>query len=101
MDRPLIGRPYGGLSILGSKSLGINFSPKFYDDVRILGITLVTNARNLLILNVYFPYHCPENYDKYFRYIGNCPSIIEDYDHDDILVVGDFNAFVGGPFCRE
>lgn len=44
LDRPLTGRPYGGLSILWRKSLGINFSPIFYDDVRILGITLDTNA---------------------------------------------------------
>ena len=55
----------------------------------------------MLILNIYFPYYCPENYDEYLRRIGNCSSIIEDYDHNDILILGDFNAAVGGSYFRE
>ena len=101
IDRPLVGRPYGGLSVLWRKSLGIKFSPKTYDDSRILGLSLDTSTRKLLILNVYLPYYCTENYDDYLLCIGNCASIIEEYDHSDILILGDFNAAVGGQFYRE
>ena len=87
--------------MLWRKSLGIKFSPKTYDDPRILGLSLDTSTRKLLILNVYFPYYCTENYDDYLLCIGNCASIIEEYDHSDILILGDFNAAVGGQFYRE
>ena len=55
LDRPLVGRPYGGLSVLWRRSLSLKCSIKLYDVPRILGTNLENNSRKLLILNVYLP----------------------------------------------
>ena len=44
-ETTLIGRPYGGLSILWRKTLGAKVSVKCYDDTRILGILMETGSR--------------------------------------------------------
>ena len=101
LGQPLVGRPFGGLSILWRKSLGIKATLKTFEHNRMLGIQFETNFRRLLIINVYLPYYCLENYDEYLQCLGKIAYEIEDYDHSDVMIMGDFNANVGGPFFRE
>ena len=58
-----------------------------------------SQQRQLFILNVYLPYYSPENYYEYLQYIGKIQGLIEE---SDVMVVGDFNAQVGGacPFLH-
>ena len=97
----LIGRPYGGLSILWRKSLGSGVNIESFDDNRILGIDISVETRILHLLNIYLPYYSAENYDLYLDYIGKISSIIESREHSDSMVLGDFNAQVNGYFYRE
>ena len=101
LDQPLIGRPHGGLSILWRRSLGLKCSIKLYEDPRILGINLGNSTQNILILNIYLPYFSQENYDNYLNYVGKISSIIQDHDHNDIMIIGDFNANIDSPFFHE
>ena len=61
LDRPLVGRPHGGLSILWRCSLGLKCSIKSYDDPRLLGFVVENNSQKLLILNVYLPFYSNDN----------------------------------------
>ena len=53
---------------------------------------LLSNNGKLLILNVYFPYECQNNYDDYMNYLGKVDSIIQSADTNYVLVIGDMNA---------
>ena len=100
IDKWLTGRPHGGLSILWNNKLGVKCSVCLFDDSRVMGITLDNENRKLFILNLYMPYFCPENHDQYLEYVGKVSSIIEDHNHSDVIVLGDFNATVGGQYYR-
>ena len=101
VSRPLIGRPYGGVSIMWRKSIGESCKIVTYNDTRLLGIQVAFSHRELLLLNVYLPYFSPENYDNYLYYIGEIDSILECSLCDDVAIFGDFNAAVGGPYFNE
>ena len=97
----IVGRPYGGLTILWRKSVDhmckvINFS-----DNRILGLELSADGRQLLALNVYLPFYCPENTNNYLFYIGKTSAIMEDSNTSEFMVLGDFNANNGSSFFRH
>ena len=97
----LVGRPYGGLSILWRKDLSNCCDIVSFDDARLLGLDINHSGNSLHILNVYLPYFAPENYDGYLDYIGKISSHIEYRNVSDVMVFGDFNADVGGVFYRE
>ena len=99
--RALVGRPYGGLSVLWKNSLSNLVKIVPFDDSRILGIDICSNGNILHILNVYLPYYSYENYDIYLEYVGKISSIIEHREHSETLVFGDFNADVNGEFYNE
>ena len=101
ISRPLIGRPYGGVSIMWQKNIGAICKIITYDDVRLLGIQVTFPGREFLLLNVYLPYFCSDNYDDYLSYVGKIDSILESSICDDVAIMGDFNAAVGGPFFNE
>ena len=98
---PMLGRPHGGVSVLWKRSLGRNCSIKTFDDPRVIGLILDNGSRKLMCLNIYLPYFSNDNYDEYLGYVGKISSIIEDYDHNDLMVIGDFNADVNTPFFSE
>ena len=62
------GRPHGGISIMWRKTISHGVKIIQYDDDRILGIELKTGGFIILILCVYMPYECNDNYDD-FAYI--------------------------------
>ena len=70
-DNKLIqGRPFGGVGILWRKSLGSIVKTKTFDDTRLLGVTIDTSTIKLLIICVYLPVCCPDNFDEFTNYIG-------------------------------
>ena len=97
----LSGRPFGGLSLLLHKNLENCCQVLSFEDNRILGLTVKTRDRDLLILNVYLPYDCNDNFDDYILYIGKISSIIEEYKSNEVMIIGDFNAKPSSEYYSE
>ena len=58
----------------------------------IQGLTIINDSKHICILNVYLPYQCNENYDKYMDCIGKIESIVQGLNEPNLVIVGDFNA---------
>ena len=97
----LVGRPYGGLSILWRKSSSSTINIVTFDDSRILGLDITARGRSLHIINVYLPFYSADNYDLYIDYIGRISGILESRDVSEVIIIGDFNAKVNGEFYEE
>ena len=81
IDRPLVGRPQGGLCKIWRKTIGLKYSIRTFEVPRLLGVVIESLQKKIYILNVYLPYYSNDNTDLYLHYIGLISSIIEDYDH--------------------
>ena len=88
----LIGRPYGGLSILYKKSLTINGNILTFDDERLLGFEILSENLKYLFINVYLPYYSEENMHDFTMYMGKLESIVEESEVNGVVIVGDFNS---------
>ena len=97
----LVGRPYGGLSILWRNNIDSFCRIVNFGESRILGMNIVYENINLMLLNVYLPYYCPANIEDYSICIGKIASIIENYDTNQIMILGDLNAGLQSPFYNE
>ena len=53
---------------------------------------LDNDAGQILLLNVYLPYFCPENFDAYQAYLGELSSFCNINAALEIFILGDFNA---------
>ena len=100
-DKVLVGRPFGGISILWNKSLAQFSNVIQYDDDRLMGLSLNFQGIQYLFLNVYLPYYCIDNEFDYDMYIGKIASIIDDSDAAGVVVLGDFNANPDSSFYLE
>ena len=58
-------------------------------------IEVATAGTRFIILNVYLPYQSHENEDLYIEYLGFLKSVIDDMNHTNIVIIGDFNANLG------
>ena len=94
--RLLTGRPYGGLGILWRKSLGDKCDIVKFDDNRLLGIEvkLLNQGADiqLLFVNIYMPYDCPDNVDEYIQYLARINEIIVMHPTPYVYIIGDLNA---------
>ena len=97
----LVGRPYGGLSVLWRNSLSPVCDVVLFDDNRLLGITYTLNNFKILIINVYLPYFTPENVEEYIMYMGKISEIVESCDANGVVIFGDFNADVNNEFYTD
>ena len=97
----LVGRPYGGISILWDKAISPFSSIVQFDDDRILGISLDFGGLKYLFLNVYLPYCSADNLDDYDMYMGKLASIVENSNAAGIVIMGDFNASPTNNFYGE
>ena len=100
-DSILIGRPFGGISILWNRSLSRHCRVIHYEDSRLLGISLTFHDQNFLFLNVYLPYFSNDNLNDYDMYIGKITSIVDNTDADGVAIIGDFNASQSNPFLEN
>lgn len=46
----------------------------------------------MLLINVYLPYCCSANYDKYVCYLSELQNLIDDIAIPNVCIIGDFNA---------
>ncbi len=86
----LQGCPYGGLGFIIKKSILSNTKLVNLNDPRLLGLSVQTDAGNLLIVNKYFPVNCASNEQLITQYIAKLDAIILDHN-GPILIAGDFN----------
>ena len=92
-DKVLQGRKHGGIGILWRKNLTNSY--KILDvDERIMGIQLKFGDKELLILNVYMPYCCSDNYDDYILYLSKLNNIVTQATTSNVIILGDFNGDV-------
>ena len=54
---------FSGIAILLRKSIRDKSQIHFYDDCRLLGVTININTCSCYFLNVYLRYQCDDNYD--------------------------------------
>ena len=98
----LIGRPYGGVAVLWNKKLANCVQIQQYNDPRILGIQCSNvNGANMLLLNVYLPYQCDDNFVEFCTYLAKINSILDSADTVYTMALGDFNADPRTSFGRE
>ena len=97
----LVGRPYGGLSILWRRNLAQSSQIVGYDDDRMLALKLSCSFGEIMIMNVYLPYFSRANYDEYITYLGKLTSVVNEDDLSNIIIMGDFNADPKSSFYRE
>ena len=50
---------------------------------------MTVNEFKILIINVYLPYQNGENYELFLEYLGKIESVIENFDLNGVIVIGD------------
>ena len=95
-EQILVGRPFGGLTIMWKKALAKNIRIKQYNDPRILGISVNLENRSVLFINVYLPsLRSGVTDDDFAPYLGRLSSIIAECEEENVCVIGDFNCAPG------
>ena len=97
----LIGRPFGGIAFLWKKSLTGCCELVSFNDNRIIGLKLTSKNESILLLNVYLPYCCHDNFEQFQMYLGKCGALLQEADTCKICVIGDFNADITSVFGKE
>ena len=95
------GRPFGGVSILWRKTISHLCKLITFEDNRLLGMCLTIENYKILLINVYLPYQCNENHSEYIEYLAKLESIIESFDVNGVMLMGDFNADPKKEFFHE
>ena len=100
-DGILRGRPHGGVGVLWKRSLAGSVEILYYDDVRLIGLQIVTGNETMLILCVYMPVCTAENLDDFVMYLGKIRAIVMASETANVIVIGDFNAPIDSRFGRQ
>ena len=91
-DGLVAGHPPGGVSIFWKKSLDHCIKPWASSCDWCVGIEVELNNKRIYIFNVYLPYQCPENSDRYLECMGAIHYIIDELDSTCFAIFGDWNA---------
>ena len=103
-DHFLVGRPYGGCSIIYRKSLVSFITPVDSCSDRFCAIKLCdSSGLSILIICVYMPgEHINQNpFDVYFSTLGELEGFIDSHKSDVCLVIGDFNVDFNCASCLK
>ena len=109
-ERIVVGRPFGGVSVLWKKSLAAHVHPLVFDDSRIIGLNCEFEGRKILLLGIYMPYESHNNFEDFIFYLAKIKVIIDEFPSAHVCVLGDFNADMArrasfgtelNDFCRE
>ena len=92
------GRPSGGTAVFWEKNLPATQITSHSG--LIIGLKLDNDASQILVLNVYLPYCCPENFDAYQTYLGELSSFCNINAALEIFILGDFKAGKSNQFCQ-
>ena len=96
----LVGRPYGGCSILYRKSLSTCITPLDSCSSRFCGIKIHdSSGLSLLLVSVYMPSEIGSSLNEYLSTLGELEGFIDSHPCDNTFLVGDFNVDFtrGGP----
>ena len=97
------GRPPKGVAIFWRESMNLDISPIIVDD-SIIGIKIVNQYSQYLLLNVYLPCDMQSS-EALFNYqiaLAKLKVIVDEQNINNVLIVGDFNADPNkGRFWRE
>ena len=91
----LIGRPFGGCSILYKTALDCKVSPADCGDSRVCAVRVDLESSSFLLFNVYMPTDTKsdmENVEVFDEVLSAISSISSDSPVDRIVVRGDFNT---------
>ena len=92
------GRPSGSTAVFWRKNLPATRITSHSGSI--IGLKLDNNTSQILLLNVYLPYCCPENFDAYQTYLGELSSFCNINAALEIFILGDFNAGKGNQFGK-
>ena len=97
---PIAGRPSGGTAILWNKLLSASFFSNANSSI--IGVKVMLSQTNFLsIINVYLPYCCNENTDRYIQYLSDLETMCCNQNNPNISIVGDFNAGPSNSFYNH
>ena len=88
----LSGRPYGGVGFLWKHAIDEYIKTLDCDYDWLCGIKVSNNGKDFYLLNVYLPYECEDNRDRYNDYMSKIVAFCNDINSTCIFIVGDFNA---------
>ena len=99
----LVGRPFGGTTILYRKYLANKIKILDSNESRITCIQIDTNIGLLLLLNVYMPtnYGDDASLESYIDCLSKLHVLMVESDCAHTLIVGDFNCGPGSRFFNE
>ena len=93
-DVSRVGRPKGGVAILWHKNLKLAFTPIETSSVRLCALHIKSQECNLILINVYMPNDndTEESYSMYGDILSEISSIMNLYEHSNLIIGGDFNV---------
>jgi exonuclease III len=97
-DDVLVGRTFGGCTILWQANLLASVCPFKVDSRRVRAVRVCFDAWNLLLINVYMPYEDgAENLDECINTLSLIEGIVDNNRDCHVIFVGDFNV----DFCLD
>ena len=91
----IVGRPYGGCSIIWQKDLNAKITPVPFTSSRVCGVSVKMDTILLLLINVYMPvdttYH-QQNALEFGSILHEISSTANSLDIPHIIIGGDFNT---------
>ena len=93
-DYLLTGRPFGGVGLMWHKKHQQIIFPVQTASDRIVAVKMMSEAGVILIIAVYMPVECGSvvNREEYISELGVVEGLLEIDDHDQVVLMGDFNA---------
>lgn len=95
------GRPYGGVAILWRKSLFTKVSVVQCTSARIAAIKVSLCDRDMLVFSVYMPTNLSDNLTEFTDCLSETTAIIDNYNIEAVIMLGDYNAHIGELFHTE
>ncbi len=90
-DGLVIGHPPGGVAILWNTRLEIFIKPVDVKCDWCIAVEVTLGLKRFIIVNMYLPYHCHENEDRYLECLGTINSMLEEFDNTCYVVIGVWN----------
>ena len=98
----LVGRPYGGLSILVKKNIANYFKVIDISDPNFICAEISLGDKNFMLFNCYMPhFDGGRNLEIYINIINKMQSIILEHDHGNVIMMGDFNCHLDTELFHE
>lgn len=94
-DNIVRGHAPGGVAILWKDTLEQCVKPVELGLNWCNAIDVTVGLKRFILINVYMPYQCRENEDKYIEVLGALGALIEELDCTCYTIVGDWNANIG------